>query len=114
MAGRSNLDNCSNGKTCCTKLNMKGIINRKNSMNLKDYRVGTCFGKMESVRIKLTHKDLIIVAGIVVAVIIALTTLILDSGLTQAEVKSNLPALIKSTPSPTVLIQKLGQSFFSR
>jgi hypothetical protein len=66
------------------------------------------------VRLKLTDKDLILLAGIVVAVIIALTTLIMDTHLPQGESKRNSPSLIKSAPSPTVLINKLGQSFLRR
>lgn len=83
-------------------------------MNLQDSFVGTRFGKTGIVRLKLTYKDFILLAGIVVAVIIALTTLIVESNLTQGEVDLKLPSLINSAPSPTVIIQKLGQSFFNR
>ena len=65
-------------------------------------------------RLKLTDRDLILIAGIVVAAIIALTTLIMDAQLPQGESKRNSPALIKSAPSPTVLINKLGQNIFQR
>jgi len=75
---------------------------------------GTPFGKTDTVRLKLTDRDLILIAGIVVAAIIALTTLIMDAQLSQGDVKSNLPSLMKSTPSPTVLINKLGQNIFQR
>jgi len=93
---------------------MKRKLYLKNSLNSKNYRVGTRFEITKAVRIKLNYKDLIILAGILVAAIITVTFLIVDSGLTEADVRSNLPALIKSSPSPTVLIQKLGQSFFNR
>ena len=83
-------------------------------MNSKDSFVGTRFGKTDAVRLKLTHKDFLLLAGIVVAVIIALTTLIVESNLTQGEVNLKLPSLINAAPSPTVIIQKLGQSFFNR
>jgi hypothetical protein len=66
------------------------------------------------VRLKLTDKDLILLAGIVVAVIIALTTLIMDTHLPQGESKRNSPSLMKTAPSSTVLINKLGQSFLRR
>lgn len=98
----------------CTKLNMRTSINPQNDMNSPDSSIGTGFGKIETVRLKLTHKDFILLAGIVVAVIIALTTLIMESNLTQGEVNLKLPSLINSAPSPTVIIQKLGQSFFNR
>jgi len=83
-------------------------------MNLQDSFVGTRFGKTGIVRLKLTYKDFLLLAGIVVAIIIALTTLIVESNLTQGEVDLKLPSLINSAPSPTVIIQKLGQSFFNR
>lgn len=83
-------------------------------MNTLDYPVGTRFEKTDAVRLKLTHKDFLLLAGIVVAVIIALTTLIMESNLTQGDVNMSLPSLINAVPSPTVLIQKLGQSFFNR
>lgn len=83
-------------------------------MNLQDSFVGTRFGKTGIVRLKLNHKDFLLLAGIVVAIIIAVTTLIVESNLTQGEVDLKLPSLINSAPSPTVIIQKLGQSFFNR
>jgi len=75
---------------------------------------GTAFGKTNTVRLKLTDRDLVLIAGIVVAAIIALTTLIMDTQFPQGNVKSNLPSLMKSTPSPTVLINKIGQRLFQR
>jgi hypothetical protein len=75
---------------------------------------GTAFGKTDTVRLKLTDRDLILIAGIVVAAIIALTTLIMDAQFPQGDVKSNLPSLMKTTPSPTVLINKIGQRLFQR
>jgi CDP-diglyceride synthetase len=86
---------------------MKTSTNLQNDMNLQDSFVGTRFGKTGIVRLKLTHKDFLLLAGIVVAVIIALTTMIVESNLTQGEVHLQLPSLINSAPSPTVIIQKL-------
>ncbi|MDZ7646273.1 MAG: hypothetical protein U5K54_03285 [Cytophagales bacterium] len=61
-------------------------------------------------RLKLTHRDLILLAGILVAVIITLTTLVLDflpgMGEANQEPKSQI-----SQPSPTVLIHRVGQNF---
>jgi len=93
---------------------MRTRLNHQNDMNSQDSSAGTRFGKTDAVRLKLTHKDFILLAGIVVAVIIAIATLIVESSLTQGEVNLNLPSLINSAPSPTVIIQKLGQSFFNR
>jgi hypothetical protein len=63
------------------------------------------------VRLKLTHRDLILIAGIAVAIIIALTTLVLDfmpgMGEANQEPKSQI-----SQPSPTVFIDRVGQNFF--
>jgi len=92
---------------------MKKRSNLKINSVLHDFGAGTQFEKTDSVRIKLTHKDLILIAGIVVAAIIALTTLIMDSSLPQGEVRP-FPSLMKSTPSPQVLINKLGHSIFRR
>jgi hypothetical protein len=63
------------------------------------------------VRLKLTHRDLILIAGIAVAIIIALTTLVLDSIPAKGEANQEPQSQI-SFPSPTVLINKVGQNFF--
>jgi hypothetical protein len=70
---------------------------------------GICFGKGHTVQIKITHKDLLLVAGIVVALIIAFTTIYKETASIQNEAKQDFPALIK-TPTPLVLINKLGRS----
>ncbi len=90
---------------------MKPSATLKNDSILQDCGVGTRFGKGEPVRMKLTHKDLILVAGIVVAIIIALTTWIVDSNLSFGNVEHNMPGLVKS-PSPAVLINKVGNALF--
>jgi hypothetical protein len=83
-------------------------------MNLQVYRAGTGFGNGFVVKIKLTHRDLVILAGIVVALIIALTTVFMEFELSKTEVTNSIPSLIKSTPAPKVLVKKLGQSLFNR
>jgi len=93
---------------------MRTRINLQNDMNSHDSSTGTGFGKTGTVRLKLTHKDFLLLAGIVVAVIIALTTLIMEFNLTQGEVNLKLPSVINSAPSPTVIIQKIGHGVFNR
>lgn len=100
--------------TGCTKLNMITRKNRQKTKNSQHSGTGTAFGKTDTVRLKLTDRDLVLIAGIVVAAIIALTTFIMDTQLPQGDAKSNLPSLMKSTPSPTVLINKIGQHFLQR
>jgi len=48
--------------------------NLKKTANSALSACGTGFGNQQSVQFKITHKDLILVAGILVALIIALTT----------------------------------------
>lgn len=63
-------------------------------------------------RLKLTHKDLILIAGIAVAVIITLTTLVLDYMPVKGETSEDPQSRI-SFPSPTVLINKIGQGILT-
>lgn len=63
-------------------------------------------------RLKLTHRDLILIVGIAVAIIIALTTLVLDFMPTKDEANQE-PQSQTSLPSPTVLINKVGQAIVS-
>lgn len=80
------------------------------SLNSLQFGHGTRFGKRGIVRIKLSDKDLVLIAGIVVAVIIALTTFLLDSGLHQQEnIQQAKPKI--NLPSPAVLINKIGKGF---
>jgi hypothetical protein len=60
---------------------------------------------------KITHKDLLLVAGIVVALIISFTTIYKETASMQNEAKQDFPALIK-TPTPLIVINKLGRSLF--
>lgn len=69
--------------------------------------IGTYFGNEECMRVKLSDRDLILIAGIVVAVIILITTLAIDSTLPQAESNAELPSLIKYS-KPLTAIRKFG------
>jgi preprotein translocase subunit Sec61beta len=79
------------------------------SLNSLKFGHGTYFGERGSVRIKLFDKDLVLIAGIVVAVIIALTKM-LDSRLPQKENAEQAKPKV-NLPSPTVLINKIGEGF---
>ena len=63
-------------------------------------------------RFRLTHKDLILSVGIAVAILIAFTTLVLDIIPTKGEANQESKSQI-SFPSPTVLINKIGQAIIS-
>ncbi len=82
----------------------------RKSLNSLQFGRGTHFGKRGIVRIKLSDKDLVLIAGIVVAVIIALTTFLLDAGLPQKESMQQAKPKI-NLPSPAVLINKIGKGF---
>jgi hypothetical protein len=79
------------------------------SLNSLKFGHGTSFGKRGSVRIKLSDKDLVLIAGIVVAVIIALTKM-LDSRLPQKENAEQAKPKV-NLPSPTVLMNKISEGF---
>jgi preprotein translocase subunit Sec61beta len=79
------------------------------SLNSLKFGHGTYFGERGSVRIKLSDKDLVLIAGIVVAMIIALTKM-LDSRLPQKENAEQAKPKV-NLPSPTVLINKIGEGF---
>ncbi len=65
------------------------------SLNSLHFGHGTHFGKRGFVRIKPSDKDLVLIAGIVVAVIIVLTTFLFDSNQPQRKVwsKQSLPLI---------------------
>jgi hypothetical protein len=79
------------------------------SLNSLKFGYGTSFGERGSVRIKLSDKDLVLIAGIVVAMIIALTKM-LDSSLPQKENTEQAKPKV-NLPSPAVLINKIGEGF---
>jgi hypothetical protein len=80
------------------------------SLNSLKFGHGTYFGERGSVRIKLSDKDLLLIVGIVVAMIIALTTFLFDSNLPQKENAEQAKPKV-NLPSPTVLINKIGEGF---
>lgn len=55
-------------------MNTRAKLNLKKTSNSALLANGIDFGNRQSVQFKITHKDLILVAGILVALIIALTT----------------------------------------
>jgi preprotein translocase subunit Sec61beta len=79
------------------------------SLNSLKFGHGTYFGERGSVRIKLSDKDLVLIAGIVVAMIIALTKM-LDSRLPQKENAEQAKPKV-NLPSPTVLMNKISEGF---
>jgi len=63
------------------------------------------------VRLKLSNKDLIVIAGIVVAAIIIITTVAMDSPLPQQKGSAELPSLIKLS-KPLVILKKISPTLF--
>jgi len=63
------------------------------------------------VRLKLSNKDLIVIAGIVVAAIIVITTVAMDSPLPQRKGNAELPSLIKLS-KPLVILKKISLTLF--
>lgn len=81
-------------------------VETRKSSNSLHFGHGTHFGKRGIVRIKLSNKDLVLIVGIAVAVIIAITKM-LDSKLPQKESKEQAKPNV-SLPSASVLIDKIG------
>lgn len=77
------------------------------SLNSIHFGHGTHFGKRGIVRIKLSDKDLVLIAGIVVAAIIALTTIWLDSNVPKNENREQGKPTV-TLPSASVLFNKIG------
>jgi uncharacterized membrane protein YvbJ len=90
-------------------MNTKSNRNPKKSTNSTLQASGTNFGNPQAVNYKITHKDLILVAGIVVALIIAFTTWMWDKQ-SQTESRQVFP-----TPklSKTVL-HKISNTIISK
>ncbi|HNT51000.1 MAG TPA: hypothetical protein PLM56_01510 [Cyclobacteriaceae bacterium] len=63
---------------------MESTENLKKNRNLSHPADGIDFGTRKFMSFKITHKDIILVAGILVAIIIALTTWMMDNQ-SQAE-----------------------------
>ncbi len=82
----------------------------RKSWNSLHFGHGTHFGMRGIVRIKLSDKDLVLIAGIVVAAIIALTSIWFDSKVPQKESKEQAKPTVK-LPSASVLIDKIGEGF---
>lgn len=80
----------------------------RKSTNSSHFGHGIHFGKSGLVRIKLSDKDLVLIAGIAVAVIIALTTFLVDSNQPQKESMEQAKPTINLS-SPLVLINKIGK-----
>jgi len=83
------------------------MVKRSKHVNSSKLGIGTHFGKRECMRVKLSDRDLILIAGIVVAVIIVITTLVIDTTLPQSEGNAELPSLINYS-KPLTTIRKLG------
>lgn len=78
----------------------------KNSDNSNKIASGTDFGTPHAVQFKITHRDLLLLAGIVVAMIIAIATWIVDVS-ARAETPKFLPQSKISIPAT---INKIGKS----
>lgn len=70
---------------------------------------GTGFGNQRVVQFKITHKDLILVAGILVALIIAITTWMLDQ---QSQTESQ--QLLPKPKFSTGILTKIGKVIIDR
>lgn len=88
---------------------MKLTQNLKKSEKSSLAANGTGFGNQQVVQFKITHKDLILEAGILVAMIIAITIWVLDNPF-QSEL---LPLLPKPNLS-TELLTKIGRVIIDR
>ncbi len=82
-------------------------------MNSIDSGIGTRFGKAAHVRIKLSDKDLVLIAGIAVAVIIAITILLKDALPHMENTQQQVTPAVKQFPSPSVFVNKVGKSIFT-
>ena len=88
---------------------MKPTQNLKKSEKLSLAANGTGFGNQQAVQFKITHKDLILLAGILVAMIIAITTWMLDNS-SQSESQQLLP----KPKFLTGVISKIGKVIIDR
>ena len=68
---------------------------------------GICFGDGQSVKMTASHKDLLLILGIVVAIIISITTWLHDANPKSSQITPPLSPKVNSTP-----IKKTGQAFF--
>ncbi len=78
----------------------------KNRNNSNKIASGTDFGTSHAVQLKITNRDLLLLAGIVVAMIIAISTWIADVS-ARAETPKLLPQSKISIPAA---INKIGKS----
>jgi hypothetical protein len=88
---------------------MKPTQNLKKSEKPSLEANGTGFGNQRAVQFKITHKDLILVAGILVAMIIAITTWMLDNP-SQSESQQ----LLFQPKFSTGVLSKIGKVIIDR
>jgi hypothetical protein len=90
-------------------MNTSRSQNLKKTKNLSPNTSGIEFGNQQAMPFKITHKDLILMAGIMVALVIAITTWMMD-GQSQAESKRLFPAP-KVTPG---VLHKIGKTILKK
>ena len=68
---------------------------------------GICFGDGQSVKMTTSHKDLLLILGIVVAIIISITTWLHDANPKSSQITPPLSPKINSSP-----VKRIGQTVF--
>jgi hypothetical protein len=90
-------------------MNTSRSQNLKKIKNLSPNASGIEFGNQQTMSFKITHKDLILMAGILVALVIAITTWMMD-GQSQTESKRLFPTLnVKSA-----VINKISKTILQK
>lgn len=74
---------------------------------LMAYALGICFGDGQSVKLTASHRDLLLILGIVVAIIISITTWLHDTNQKSSQITPPLSPKVNSTP-----VKKIGQAVF--
>ena len=73
---------------------------------MDDFTAGTTLVALDIVKMKLSHRDLLLLLGILVALIIGLTTLVYQDSTTYGR-QTSTPAKSSLNNSPAVLVKKL-------
>ena len=73
---------------------------------MDDFTTGTTLVALETVKMKLSHRDLLLLLGILVALIIGLTTLVYQESTNYGR-QTSTPAKSGLNSSPAVMVKKL-------
>jgi isoprenylcysteine carboxyl methyltransferase (ICMT) family protein YpbQ len=88
---------------------MNRYQNPKKNLKTAPNGGGIEFGNRETVQFKITHKDLVLVAGILVALIIALTT-----WMRNPQSQSESQRLFPTPKVSEMVLQKIGKTIVSK